>query len=186
MRTLHPPLPAAGNLASAWIPSPLGPMVAVADDAGLLLLDFADRRDLPAALARIAAHLPPDSPSPPDHPHLSLIARELRDYFAGDRLNFTCPLAPTGTPFELRAWTYLRTIPPGETRTYGQQAATIASPAASRAVGRANGNNFLAIVIPCHRVIGAAGKLTGYGGGLHRKAWLLEHELRVRMELAAR
>jgi methylated-DNA-[protein]-cysteine S-methyltransferase len=90
--------------------------------------------------------------------------------------NFTVPLAPVGSDFELRAWAYLQSIPFGETRTYGQQAAAMGDLRLARAVGRANGQNFLAILIPCHRVIGATGSLTGYGGGLDRKRWLLDHE----------
>src|SRR3954468_11628846 len=98
----------------------------------------------------------------------------MAEYFAGARGMFSVPVMVRGSEFEMESWNYLRTIPPGETRTYGQQAAALGSPRAVRAVGRANGMNYLSIVIPCHRVIGGDGKLTGYGGGLARKAWLLE------------
>jgi methylated-DNA-[protein]-cysteine S-methyltransferase len=102
--------------------------------------------------------------------------RQLDEYFAGRRWNFTLPLAADGTDFQRRVWTALREIPVGTTITYGELARRIGQPAAVRAVGLANGRNPLSIVVPCHRVIGANGKLTGYGGGLAAKAWLLQHE----------
>ena len=101
---------------------------------------------------------------------------QLGAYFAGDRESFDLDLAPRGTPFQLTVWEALRTIPYGETRSYGELAAQIGRPGASRAVGAANGNNPLSIVVPCHRVIGADGSLTGFGGGLPRKQWLLSME----------
>jgi methylated-DNA-[protein]-cysteine S-methyltransferase len=102
--------------------------------------------------------------------------RQLRDYFAGKRRTFDLPLAPQGTEFQQRVWKALLEIPFGETMSYGALAKTLGMPAASRAVGAANGRNPLSIVVPCHRVIGANGSLTGYGGGLPRKRWLLAHE----------
>jgi len=103
---------------------------------------------------------------------------QLAEYFAGARTAFDLPLHPSGTPFQLRVWAALCEIPCGQTRSYGQQAAAIgADPrTASRAVGLANGKNPISIIVPCHRVIGADGSLTGYGGGLPAKKWLLEHE----------
>lgn len=101
---------------------------------------------------------------------------QLRAYFAGERTKFDLPLAPGGTPFQKKVWAALREIPCGETRSYGQLAARLGVPEASRAVGAANGRNPIAIVVPCHRVIGADGKLTGYAGGLNIKKMLLEHE----------
>jgi methylated-DNA-[protein]-cysteine S-methyltransferase len=101
---------------------------------------------------------------------------QLDEYFAGRREAFDLPLAPTGTPFQRRVWQALQEIPYGETISYGEQARRIGVPSASRAVGVANGQNPLAVVIPCHRVIGADGSLTGYGGGLERKRFLLELE----------
>jgi methylated-DNA-[protein]-cysteine S-methyltransferase len=101
---------------------------------------------------------------------------QLREYFAGDRLAFDLSLAPAGTPFQKKVWAGLRTIPCGETRSYGQLAAQIGFPEASRAVGAANGRNPIGIIVPCHRVIGANGSLTGFAGGLHVKHALLEHE----------
>lgn len=110
-------------------------------------------------------------------------ARQLAEYFAGERRAFDLPLAPEGTGFQQLVWRALTTIPFGETRTYGQQALLIKRPSASRAVGAANGKNPIGIIVPCHRVIGANGTLTGYAGGLAMKQWLLEHEGRhsVRM-----
>ena len=102
--------------------------------------------------------------------------RELREYFAGQRREFTLPLSPAGTEFQRRVWKALLTIPYGETRSYGEIAAMIGSPKASRAVGSANHRNPISILIPCHRVIGADGSLTGYGGGLEVKTALLELE----------
>jgi methylated-DNA-[protein]-cysteine S-methyltransferase len=106
-------------------------------------------------------------------------AAQLDAYFAGELTEFDLPLAPSGTPFQMRVWNELLAIPYGVTATYGQIAARIGQPTAMRAVGLANGRNPLAIVIPCHRVIGAGGSLTGYGGGLDRKRWLLDLEART-------
>lgn len=102
---------------------------------------------------------------------------QLREYFAGERQEFDLPLAPQGTEFQQKVWMALRTIAYGETETYGEVAARIGSPSASRAVGLANGRNPISIIVPCHRVIGADGSLTGYGGGIERKKVLLELEL---------
>jgi methylated-DNA-[protein]-cysteine S-methyltransferase len=101
---------------------------------------------------------------------------QLEAYFAGELRGFDLPLAPRGTPFQERVWEMLLTIPHGATRTYAEIAARVGKPSASRAVGAANGRNPIAIIIPCHRVVGADGGLTGYAGGLARKAWLLRHE----------
>jgi methylated-DNA-[protein]-cysteine S-methyltransferase len=101
---------------------------------------------------------------------------QLREYFAGERREFTVPLAPHGTAFEQRVWSALREIPFGETVSYGEIARRIGSPTAARAVGLANGRNPIAVIVPCHRVIGANGSLTGYGGGLERKRYLLDLE----------
>ncbi len=102
--------------------------------------------------------------------------RQLNEYFAGTRRVFDLPLRPRGTPFQTRVWTALADIPFGDTISYGELARRVGNPAASRAVGLANGRNPLSILVPCHRVIGANGTLTGYGGGLERKRWLLTHE----------
>jgi methylated-DNA-[protein]-cysteine S-methyltransferase len=123
----------------------------------------------------------PNAESVPDEPArttdvLAAAADQLREYFAGHRRTFELPLAPQGTGFQQRVWAALLAIPFGQTRSYGQIASAIRRPAASRAVGAANGRNPLAIIIPCHRVIGSSGQLTGYGGGLPTKRWLLAHE----------
>jgi methylated-DNA-[protein]-cysteine S-methyltransferase len=104
------------------------------------------------------------------------IVEQLKDYFAGGLTRFDVPLELAGTDFQRRVWSELQRIPYGETISYGELARRLGQPAAVRAVGLANGRNPIAIVVPCHRVIGADGSLTGYGGGLERKAWLLDHE----------
>lgn len=107
---------------------------------------------------------------------LKSAARQLEEYFAGDRRDFDLHIALQGTDFQRKVWEQLQSIPCGETLSYGQLAQRIRQPSASRAVGLANGRNPVSIVIPCHRVIGADGSLTGYGGGIERKQWLLAHE----------
>lgn len=162
-------------LYARWFETPLGPLLGLANDEGLHLLEFVDRRGLERELTnlrgRIAQHVVPGS-----HKYLDQIGDELAAYFSGRSLMFATPLKLDGSPFQCSVWEALRAIPPGTTRSYGEIAATIGRRSAVRAVGRANGDNKLAIVVPCHRVIGADGTLTGYGGGLWRKAWLLEHE----------
>jgi methylated-DNA-[protein]-cysteine S-methyltransferase len=111
---------------------------------------------------------------------LQPVRRQLEAYFAGELTDFDVPLAAAGTPFQRRVWEELRRIPYGETWSYGELARRLGDPKACRAVGLANGRNPIGIVVPCHRVIGANGALTGYGGGIERKRWLLAHELRVR------
>jgi methylated-DNA-[protein]-cysteine S-methyltransferase len=134
--------------------------------------------------ALVAIRLPPrpgDAPLPPardagsDPVHAAAV-RQLVEYFAGERTTFDLPLRPRGTPFQQAVWTTLLAIPAGETRSYVDIARAIGRPSAVRAVGAANGRNPLAIVVPCHRVIGASGALTGYAGGLDAKRWLLAHE----------
>jgi methylated-DNA-[protein]-cysteine S-methyltransferase len=127
-----------------------------------------------AAAARTA--MPHGSRSRADRPPLPEVRRQLAEYFAGARRAFALPLAPAGTEFERRVWQALAAIPYGETRSYAEVARTIGRPAACRAVGRANGRNPIAVVIPCHRVIGSDGSLTGYGGGLDLKRFLLDLE----------
>lgn len=114
---------------------------------------------------------------------LDTAVRQLGEYFAGDRKTFDVPLDPVGSPFQLDVWMILRAIPYGETITYGEQARRLGDPNKSRAVGTANGRNPLSIIVPCHRVIGANGKLVGFGGGLDNKAWLLHHEQDGRLAL---
>jgi methylated-DNA-[protein]-cysteine S-methyltransferase len=114
-----------------------------------------------------------------DDPVLAEAARQLRAFFAGELTTFDLPLAPAGTPFQRAVWDALRAIPFGETRSYRDVAVGLGAPSAVRAVGAANGKNPLAIVVPCHRVVGSSGALTGYAGGLARKRWLLAHERSV-------
>ena len=117
-----------------------------------------------------------DGPPDADHPVLDQAERELSEYFAGSRERFEVPLAPRGTPFQQAVWDALRAMPFGTTCSYGDLARQIGRPRAVRAVGAANGANPLSVIVPCHRVIGADGKLTGYAGGLPAKRWLLTHE----------
>lgn len=157
------------------IDTPLGAMLAVADDDGLRLLEFIDRRALERELTILRRRLKTNV-VPGEHPHLEALSRQLRDYFSGKQLAFHIPLAPVGSDFQLSTWTILRSIPIAETRSYSWMAERLGVPGARRAVGRANGTNMLSIIIPCHRVIRADGTLCGYGGGLWRKKWLLDHE----------
>lgn len=155
--------------------TPLGTMVAAAVDEGVAILEFTDRRMLPSELDQVCRRLKA-TPTPGRHRHIEQLRAQLDEYFAGQRTAFDVPLTLTGTPFEEASWTYLRSIPPGETRTYAQGARALGRPTAFRAFARANGANRMAIVIPCHRVIGSDGSLTGYGGGLWRKRALLDLE----------
>jgi AraC family transcriptional regulator of adaptative response/methylated-DNA-[protein]-cysteine methyltransferase len=157
------------------IDTPLGAMVAVADDEGLRLLEFADRRALERELSILRKRLKTNV-VPGEHPHLSATRSQLNDYFSGKKLEFDLPLAPIGSDFQMRAWKILQSIPVAETRSYSWMAKRLGDEGARRAVGRANGTNMICIVIPCHRVIRADGTLCGYGGGLWRKKWLLDHE----------
>ena len=155
--------------------TPLGPMLAGATPEGICLLEFTDRRMLETQLERLKKYLKAEL-LPGDNPHFSTLNRQLKAYFSGSLKTFDLPLVLPGTDFQQQVWAALQAIPYGETRSYGQQAEAIGNPSAVRAVARANGDNRIAIVIPCHRVIGADGSLTGYGGGLARKQWLLDHE----------
>ena len=157
------------------IETPLGIMLAVADDAGLRLLEFTDRRALEREIPILRRRLR-TSIVPGEHPHLTTTRGELDDFFSGRNLRFRVPLAPVGSDFQMRAWDVLRSIPLAETRSYSWMAEQLKTPGGQRAVGRANGTNMIAIVVPCHRVIRADGTLCGYGGGLWRKHWLLDHE----------
>ena len=162
-------------IATTRLLTPLGPMVAAAADEGICLLEFADRRMLETQLGRLKRHFGCEV-APGRHAHFERLDRELGRYFAGDLEKFTVPIVYPGTPFQVAVWEYLRTIPYGQVRSYSELAQGVGNPAAVRAVGRANGDNRLAIIVPCHRVIGADGRLTGYGGGLWRKQFLLDLE----------
>jgi len=155
--------------------SPLGPMLLGVTQEQLCLMEFADRRMLETQIERLRRRLQ-CSMVPGSSPLLDRAAAELDAYFTGVLRVFSLPLALPGTEFQQRVWRQLMKIPFGETISYAQLASRIGQPSAVRAVARANGDNRLAIVVPCHRVIGSDGRLTGYGGGLWRKQKLLEHE----------
>ena len=166
-------------VAVSRISSPLGPLLAGATEDGVCLLEFSDRRMLETQLARLKRLLHAEV-LPGPSPHIPQLESQLAEYFGGKRRTFDLPLVLRGTPFQQAAWEALLTIPYGETRSYRDQAADIGRPSAVRAVARANGDNRIAIVVPCHRVVAADGKLTGYGGGLWRKRYLLDLESRNR------
>jgi AraC family transcriptional regulator of adaptative response/methylated-DNA-[protein]-cysteine methyltransferase len=162
-------------IAVELLETPIGLMVAGATDDGLCLLEYSDRSRLERHYAALGKRFG-SAVLPVSHPHLTTLKRELGEYFAGDRTNFTVPLALHGTPFQVRVWEELQRIAYGETIAYDELAQRIDQPTAMRAVARANGTNRISIVVPCHRVIGKDGSLTGYGGGLWRKRLLLELE----------
>lgn len=164
-------------LQARWIETPIGAMLAVADHDALHLLEFVERRGLPRELERLQARR--GAIHFGDNPVLAQTATAIARYFGGDGADLIVPLAPAGSAFERGVWTALRNIPVGTTQTYGGLAARLGRPAAVRAVARANGANTVAIIIPCHRVIGSDGTMVGYGGKIWRKQWLLEHERRM-------
>ncbi len=163
--------------------TPLGPMIAGATDEALCFLEFADRRLLERQLARLRALLD-GVIVPGSNSLIEQVTTELDAFFRGTLQTFTVPLSTPGSPFQQAVWERLRTIPYGSTTTYGALAEALARPTASRAVAQANGANRIAVIIPCHRVIGKGGKLTGYGGGLWRKQRLLDHEQAQRSDAA--
>jgi AraC family transcriptional regulator of adaptative response/methylated-DNA-[protein]-cysteine methyltransferase len=162
-------------LKASWIDTKLGPMIAIADEAGLYLLEFVDRRGLEREIERLRlktkAAIIPGVTDP-----IKSIAIELESYFEGKLKEFNTPLHLLGSPFQKLVWDELMRIPYGQTRSYMVQAEAIGKATAYRAVANANGANQLAIVIPCHRIINSNGDLGGYGGGITRKQWLIEHE----------
>jgi methylated-DNA-[protein]-cysteine S-methyltransferase len=170
-------LTATTTLFLATTASPAGPVtVAVNADGALVRLSFREGhypRTLEEELLAAGYELDADAA------RTAAVLLQLEEYNAGTRRTFDLPLAPTGTTWQLAVWDALRRIPYGQTATYGQLASALGRPAASRAVGRANGTNPIPLVVPCHRVIGANGALTGFGGGLHLKTRLLAHEARV-------
>ena len=157
--------------------SPVGLLFLARTERGLRYLEFMDRKSLKRMIASHEAENPATTwePSLLD---LKPYVDQLDQYFCGDRSEFTLPLDPIGSDFQREVWGALRAIPYGETRSYGALARAIGQPRSSRAVGLANHQNPIAIVVPCHRVIGANGKLVGFGGGLPRQRWLLDHESR--------
>ena len=177
-------------LARATIATPLGDMLALASDEGLCALEFTGptpggrgsrlkQSRLPRLEARLKRWFPPHEIVDRRSPVIARTREWLAEYFEGAAADVgDLPIAMHGAPFEQKVWRALLRIRPGETRSYGAIASDVGSPDAARAVGAANGANPIAIIVPCHRVIGSSGSLTGYGGGLDRKSWLLNHERR--------
>lgn len=157
------------------IETPLGTIYVCATEKGICLLEFTDRKMLETEFKSLAKTLNATIVQG-DNSHFSLLEKELAEYFDGNRKEFTVPLYTPGSDFQNKVWSVLSTIPYGETKSYKQQATDMGSPESVRAVANANGMNKISIIIPCHRVIGADGNLTGYGGGVWRKKWLLELE----------
>lgn len=155
--------------------TPLGPMFAATTDEGLCLLEFTDRRMLETQFDRLKRYVG-EPLLTGQHPLFKELNQQLTAYFAGELQHFSIPLDMRGTAFQQQVWQQLLSIPYGQTKSYQQQAEALGNPAAVRAVARANGDNRIAIIIPCHRVIGKNGQLTGYGGGIWRKQKLLEIE----------
>ncbi len=165
----------ASSLLSQEINTPLGAMLAVASIDSLCLLEFSDRRMLPTQLQRVRKRFAAEIVSGAS-PIFDRLQTQLDQYFAGRRQSFDLPLRLPGTPFQELVWHELGNIAYGHTRSYQQMAQAVGKPEAVRAVGKANGDNRMAIIVPCHRVVGADGKLVGYGGKLWRKRYLLELE----------
>ena len=165
----------SGPLRAAWVYTPIGGMIAVCSDVALHMLEFPLRARLALQLPRLGQRVALGRTVVTDQ-----LQAELTAYFAGRLATFTTPLALQGTPFTQSVWAALRAVPFGTTQSYAALAKTVGRPAASRAVGRANGANPVAILVPCHRLVGAGGALTGYAGGLWRKEWLLAHEAQFR------
>jgi len=159
-----------GELVHAHLDCPIGPLTLVADGGAITALLFDGHRH-PWPAERMGPLVAAD-----DEPVLALAARQLTEYFAGQRITFDLPLAPRGSAFQQRVWQLLRSIPYGQTRSYGELAVELGDIRLARAVGAANGRNPISIVVPCHRVIGANGKLVGFGGGIERKEFLLRIE----------
>jgi methylated-DNA-[protein]-cysteine S-methyltransferase len=154
----------------SYAPTPIGDLLVAKNDEGRLAEIRFAHDDRPAAAPKAWIR---------DDKSLAPVVAQLRAYFAGDLIVFDVPLAFSGTAFQERVWGHLRAIPYGETTTYGAIARAIGHPEAVRAVGAANGANPIPIIVPCHRVIGSNGSLTGFGGGISVKRWLLQHEARV-------
>ncbi len=158
------------NLITTTVSTPLGPVRIFADRDAICGVYLPEHKRAPSLVAE----------SRPDAPLLHLAADQLLEYFDGRRRDFDLPVRLGGTVFQAAVWSQLQRIPFGETRTYGELAAALGRPKASRAVGAANGRNPVSIIVPCHRVIGADGRLSGYAGGQAAKAWLLAHEVTSR------
>jgi AraC family transcriptional regulator of adaptative response/methylated-DNA-[protein]-cysteine methyltransferase len=162
-------------LKASYLDSPLGRMLAIADDKALYLLEFVERRGLEWEIERLRLRTKSAIMSGSNNSIIS-IKTELKFYFNGALQSFTTPIHLMGSPFQKLVWGELMRIPYGQTRSYADQALAIGKPSAYRAVANANGANHLAIIIPCHRIINTNGELGGYGGGIARKKWLINHE----------
>ena len=172
---MPPALNRGASLSAAWLDTPLGPMLAVVDDAHLVLLEFVNRRGLEKEIERLRSRT--KSAIVPNRTALiDNVEDEINCYFAGRLRTFATPVKLDGTPFQKAVWRALLEIPFGQTCSYSELAFRIHKPNAVRAVAQANGANRIAIVVPCHRVVNADGRLGGYGGGVALKRWLLEHE----------
>jgi len=161
----------SSGVTSTVVDSPIGPLTLTAAGGRLTGLRLGEQPS-----AGLPSSTGAKEPSSADEAVLAEASAQLAAYFAGELADFDLPLSTGGTEFQQRVWRCLRDIPYGQTWSYGRLAAAAGNPKASRAVGMANNRNPIAIVIPCHRVIGADGRLVGYGGGLDRKTWLLDHE----------
>jgi methylated-DNA-[protein]-cysteine S-methyltransferase len=161
------------SLASFVVDSPVGPLTLVAHDTALVAVLWPDER---VGRVRFSTEPVADDGA---HPIIAEAVRQLDEYFAGERRSFDLELDPSGTEFQREVWWALAEIPFGETSTYAKQAVAIGRPRAVRAVGSANGRNPLSIVLPCHRIVAADGRLAGFAGGLETKQWLLDHERRI-------
>ncbi|MGC1390413.1 MAG: methylated-DNA--[protein]-cysteine S-methyltransferase [Bacteroidales bacterium] len=157
------------------IDTPLGEMVAAATEEGVCLLEFCDRKMLPTEYKDLTRLLRTTF-TVGENKHLNALKKQLKEYFNGSRKEFDISLVAPGTEFQRAVWKELQNIPFGTTRSYQEQSVALKKEDSVRAVANANGMNRISIVIPCHRVIGSDGGLTGYGGGLKRKKWLLDHE----------
>jgi AraC family transcriptional regulator, regulatory protein of adaptative response / methylated-DNA-[protein]-cysteine methyltransferase len=157
------------------IETELGIMIAGAVDEGICLLEFSDRRMLNTEYKVLERYLQ-TTVAEGQNRHFNTLLNQLKEYFEGTRKEFSLPLVIPGTDFQQAVWKELMKIPYGTTRSYQEQSAALGKPESIRAVANANGMNRISIVIPCHRIIGSDGNLTGYGGGLKRKKWLLDHE----------
>ena len=157
------------------IHTPIGPLLAGATDEGICLLEFTDRRKLETQIRILGKRMNAEF-YPGKNPWFDVLARQLRQYFSGERKDFDIPLVTPGTPFQQKVWESIKRVPYGKITTYKRQSLELGNPKAVRAIGHANGDNRIAILIPCHRVLGNNGELVGYGGGLWRKKFLLELE----------
>lgn len=183
-----PPLSAIdvnSPLKASSLETPLGKMLLIADEKALYLLEFSNWKGLDYTVEKLCTKTGRELISGPT-PIAKLVKTELDAYFEGNTHTFQTPLRPLGTPFQVDAWEALLKVPYGETKSYRDQASAVGNPLAVRAVARANATNPIAIIIPCHRIINHNGQLGGYGGGLDRKQWLLNHEKEQRSTLILR